>query len=98
MQAGAARSVKPDQVLDPGDADADDDGQLELAVFRSWRAAVDTPPSAVTTPDKLLALRCAARVLTADWSLVRADVRLLICPLQWAPAALAALLRLDSFA
>ena len=96
MQAGAARSVKPDQVLDAGDAD--DDGQLGLAVSRSWRAAVPTPARAVTTPDKLLALRCVARVLTADWRLVRADFRLLICPLQWSPAALAALARLDSFA
>ena len=78
--------------------DADDDGQLWLAASRSWRAAADTPPSAVTTPDTLLALRCVARVLTADWSVVRADFRLLICALQWAPAALAALARLDSFA
>ena len=68
----------------------DDDGQLALAVSRSWRAAVPTPARAVTAPDTLLALRCVARVLTADWSLVRADIRLLICPLQWSPAALAA--------
>ena len=76
--------------------DANGDGQLESAVFRSWRAAADTPASAVTTPDRLLALRCVARVPTADWSVVRADVRLLICPLQLAWAALAALDRLDS--
>src|SRR5271166_3481729 len=91
-----ARSVKPDQALDAGDAD--DDGQLGLAVSRSWRAALPTPARAVTAPDTLLALRCVARVLTADWTLVSADVRLLICPLQWSPAALAALARLDSFA
>jgi len=66
-------------------------------VFRSWRAAVPTPASAVTTPDRLLALRCVASVPTADWSVVRADVRLLICTLQLAWAALAALDRLDSF-
>ena len=90
------RPVKSDQALDAGDAD--DDGQLGLAVSRSWRAAVPTPARAVTVPDTLLALRCVARVPTADWSWVRADVRLLICPLQWSPAALAALARLDSFA
>jgi hypothetical protein len=43
----------------------------------------------VTTPDTLLALRWVARVLTADWSLVRADLRFWTCPLHKAPAALA---------
>jgi hypothetical protein len=42
----------------------------------------------VTTPDTLLALRWVARVLTADWSFVRADLRFWTCPLHKAPAAL----------
>jgi hypothetical protein len=94
-RARPSRVSEAHQALDVGDASGD--GQLESAVFRSWRAAADTPASAVATPDRLLALRCVARVLTADWSVVRADVRLLICPLQLAWAALAALDRLDSF-
>jgi hypothetical protein len=48
----------------------------------------------VTTPDTLLALRSVARVLTADWSVDRADLRFWTCPLHKAPAAL---LRLDRF-
>jgi hypothetical protein len=48
---------------------------------------VDTPPTAVSTPDTLLAFRWVARVLTADWSLVRADLRLPTCSLHTAPAA-----------
>ncbi len=78
--------------------DADDDGQLGVVASRSWCAAVLTPATAVTTADKLLALRCEARVPMADWSLLRADVRLLICAFQWSPAALAALAVADSFA
>ena len=66
----------------------------ELAVSRSWRAAADTPAIVVITPDTLLALRCVTRVLTADWSLVRADLRFWICPLHRLPAEL---LRLDRF-
>jgi hypothetical protein len=58
---------------------------------------VDTPAIAVTTPDRLLALRWVASVPTADWSVLRADVRLLICALQLVWAALAVLARLDSF-
>jgi hypothetical protein len=74
------RTIYPD--------DADGDGQLGLAASRSCRAAADTPPSAVTTPDTLLALRWVARVLTAVWSLVRADLRFWTCPFHKAPAAL----------
>jgi hypothetical protein len=48
----------------------------------------------VTTPDTLLALRSVARVLTADWRLVRADLRFWTCPLHKEPAAL---LRADRF-
>jgi hypothetical protein len=49
----------------------------------------------VTTPDTLLALRWVARVLTADWSVVRADLRFWTCPLHKVPAALPRLDRLD---
>lgn len=79
----------------PVAGDSEGDGQLGLAAFRSWRAAVDTAPIAVTTPDTLLALRSLARVLTAPWSLVSAELRLLVCALHSVPAAL---VRVDSFA
>lgn len=76
-----------------GAGDAAGDGQLGLAASSSWRAALDTPPIAVTTLDTLLALRSVARVLIADRSLVTAEFRLLICSLHRVPAAL---VRLDS--
>jgi hypothetical protein len=47
----------------------------------------------VTTPGTLLALRWVARVLTADWSVVRADLRLPTCSLHRAPAAVLRLAR-----
>jgi hypothetical protein len=78
----------------PEAGDSDGDGQLGVAAFRSWRAAVDTARSAVTTLDTLLALRSVARVLTAAWSLVNAELRLLVCALHSVPAVL---VRLDSF-
>ncbi len=59
--------------LDVGDADAD--GQRALAAVRSWRPALGTAAIAVTAPDRLLALRSVASVLTEVWSLVRADFK-----------------------
>ena len=66
-----------------------------MAAVSSCWVAVDTSLIAETTPETLLALRCVASVLTADWRLVSAALRLAVCPLQWSPAALVRLDRLD---
>ena len=85
----------PGRMIQLDVADADADGQRELAAVRSWRPATGTAAIAVTTPDTLLALRSVARVLTEAWSLVRADFKLPICSLHWLRAALPRVDRFD---
>ena len=92
----AVRSLSVERIqLEVGDADADADGQREVAAFRSWRPATATAPTAATTPATLLALRSVASVLIEVWSVVRTDFKLPICWLHRLPAALPRLDRFD---
>lgn len=70
-------------VLDDGEADR----QLVFTAARRFCPAVVTPPMAATTPDTVLASRCAARSLTDVLSLVSAEVSALVWAWYWPRAS-----------